>query len=66
MHGVAVESYCEQYSHNDRIHYFIQRFSLVVSHHQKYKLNASVRKKERKKLFFLSLKRLRPTLAQQT
>ena len=47
MHGVAVESYCEQYSHNDRIHYFIQRFSLVVSHHQKYKLNASVRKKER-------------------
>jgi len=34
MHGVAVDSYCEQYSHKYRKHYFIQRFSLVVSHHQ--------------------------------
>jgi len=29
-----VDSICEQQSHNYRKHYLIQRFSLVVSHHQ--------------------------------
>ena len=28
MHEVAVDSYCEQNSHNFRMHYFIQRFGL--------------------------------------
>jgi len=28
MHGVAVDSYCEQYSHKYRIH-FVKRFSLT-------------------------------------
>jgi len=34
MLGVAVDSYCEQNSHNYRIYYFIQRFGLFVSHRQ--------------------------------
>jgi len=34
MHGVAVDSYCKQNSHNNRKHYFVQRFGLCVSHHQ--------------------------------
>jgi len=37
MHGVAVDSYCEQYSHKYRKQFLIQRFSLVVSHHQEQK-----------------------------
>jgi len=28
------DSYCEQNSHNYRIHHFIQRFGLFASHHQ--------------------------------
>jgi len=36
MHGVGVVVgvYCEQYSRKYGEHYFVQRFSLVVSHHQ--------------------------------
>jgi len=34
MHGVAVDSSCEQNSYNYRKRYFIQRFGLCVSHHQ--------------------------------
>jgi len=41
QNGVAVDSYREQYSHNYRIHYFIRRFSLVVSHHQEHKYRES-------------------------
>jgi len=37
MYGVAVDSYCEQNNHNNRIRYFIQRFGLVVRRHQEYK-----------------------------
>lgn len=42
--------YCEQYSHNYRTHYFIRRFSLVVSHHQEHKYNKTVRTKKAKDL----------------
>jgi len=34
MHGVAVGFYYEQNIHSCQIHYFIQRFGLLVSHHQ--------------------------------
>jgi len=30
MHGVAVDSYCKQGSHNNGKHYFIQCFGLCV------------------------------------
>jgi len=46
MHGVAVDFYCKQYCHNYRVHYFIRRFSLVVSDHQEIKYNKTVRKKK--------------------
>jgi len=36
MHGVAVDSYCEQNSHKYGVHYFIKCFGLFVSHHQEY------------------------------
>ena len=34
MHGVAVDFYDKQNSHNNRKHCFIRRFGLCVSHHQ--------------------------------
>jgi len=43
MYGVAADSYLKQYSHKFEIYYFFQRFNLVVSHHQEYNKDSTVR-----------------------